>query len=472
MPRTFSFKLGAAFAGVGIAAAALTAILVNLAFGSRFAGYLDEQRLLRQQQLVGAVADSYQRMDGWVPADLEKLAPLALMDGGTLRLEDADRRTVWQASAEALGSHYAAAHRDMMGSGPLGPERQLPITVQDRLVGVAIVRIPEPGVVPADVSFRASVNRLLLFGGIGAGVIALLLGVVLARRATAPARALTQAARAVASGDRTQRVAYDGTDEFGEMAQTFNLMADTIAEEDRLRRTFASDVAHELRTPLAILRSEIEALQDGVRAATPKALASLHEETLRLTRLVGDLETLARADAAGFSLDRARVDLAHLARETIAEFEPFFDDRGVRIDARLEPTDVEADPVRMRQVLSNLLSNALKFSPDAGVVQVETACDGAWAVLSVRDAGPGIPPDELPNIFDRFFRGAGARGSGSGIGLTVVQELVRAHGGDVAASNERGGASFTVRVPSSGARTVHTEPSSRDATVSAGGGRP
>jgi len=466
MPKTFSFKLAAAFAGIGIAAAALTAILVNVAFGSRFTGYLDSQRAARTEQLVDALADSYDRSDGWDTPDLEKLAPLALMDGGTLRLEDTSGDRVWEASSAALGEHYATAHRAMMNSGPLGPERRLAISVDERVVGVAWVRIPEPGVLPADVSFRSSVNRLLLFGGIAAGLVALLLGVVLARRATAPARALTGAARALASGDRAKRVEYEASDEFGEMAQTFNLMADTIEEEDRLRRAFASDVAHELRTPLAVLRSEIEALQDGVRASTPAALGSLHEETLRLTRLVGDLETLARADAAGFSLERASIDLATLARETVAEFEPFFGDRGIGIEERLESSPAEADPVRMRQVISNLLSNALKFAPDHSVLRVETATEGTWAVLRVHDAGPGIPSDELSRIFDRFFRGTAARGSGSGIGLTVVRELVRAHGGDVSASNEAGGgAVFTVRLPSSAARPVHTTSSTGASSV-------
>lgn len=448
MPKTFSLKLTSAFAGIGIAAAALTAILVNLAFGARFTTYLDDQRAERTEQLIAALADSYTRMDGWDRNDLDKLAPLALMDGGTLAIEDLDGRLVWRASSDMLGTHYAEAHRAMMNSGALEPERRLPITIDDQVVGNARVRIPEPGVLPADISFRASVNRLLLYGGIAAGALALLLGILLARRATGPARALTSAARAFASGDRSQRIDDEAGDEFGEMAQTFNLLADTIEEEDRLRRAFASEVAHELRTPLAIVRSEIEALQDGVRRADPDALASLHEETLRLTRLVGDLETLARADAAGFSLERVSIDLADVARDVVHEIEPFFSDRQIRLDASFEPTAIEADPMRIRQVVTNLLSNALKFSPDGSIVRVETLPDGTWALLRVSDRGPGIPAEDLPRIFDRFYRGTGARGSGSGIGLTVVQELVRAHGGDVSVSNRAGqGASFEVKLP-------------------------
>lgn len=468
MRRSFSFRLALAFAGVGIAAAALTAILVNSAFGGRFTTYINEQRASRERQIVAAISDSYKRMDGWNKTDLDTLAPLALMDGGTLRLTDSSGRTVWQALEGSLGAHLAAMHAQMMNSGPLGPERRLPVTVDGTTVGAAFLQLPSAGVLPADVAFRASINRLLLAGGIGAGITALLLGLFLARRATAPARELTRAARALASGDRSQRVESHTEDEFGEMAQTFNLMADTIQEEDRLRRAFAADVAHELRTPLAILRSEVEAMQDGVTKPSPAALGSLHEETLRLTRLVGDLETLARADAAGFSLERSSVDLRTVAKEAADEFAAHFEARGITLERSLASCVTEADPVRLRQVISNLLSNALKFTPDGGRVRVETAPSSRWAEVRVADTGPGIPPEDLEHVFDRFYRGRGARASGSGIGLTVVSELVHAHGGEVGIQSQPGtGTTVTVRLPqpSSGAREVYTPSSWPGATV-------
>ena len=448
MRRSFALRLAAAFAGIGIAAAALTAILVNAAFGARFEGYLEEQRHLRQRQLVAALEDSSRRAGGWDPSDLAPLAALVLMDGGTLRLEDAEGRTVWEPAADPEGSAMAQMHREMMGSGPLGPEQRLAIEVDGSVVGTAVVRLPEPGVLPQDEAFRASVNRLLLAGGIAAAVLAMGLGAVLARRATAPARELTRAARAMAAGDRSRRVEYEGADELGEMARAFNRMADAIEQEDRLRRAFAADVAHELRTPLAILRSEIEALQDGVEEPSREALASLHEETLRLGRLVADLEALASAEAAGFSLERRPVALRPLLEEVVEEFAGPFDAAGVRLGSELEDAVAEVDPVRIRQVATNLLSNAFKFTPAGGAVRVELRRHGAEAVVRVSDTGPGIPPDELPHVFERFFRGRGARARGSGIGLTVARELVLAHGGQIAVESEQGrGTTFTVRLP-------------------------
>jgi len=473
MRRSFALRLGAAFAGVGIAAAALTAILVNVAFGSRFTGYLDAQQQVREQQLVAILADSYSRSSGWVSGDLSSLTPLAFMDGGTLRLLDPSGRTVWEPSPDQLLGQMGEMHRQMMGGGVLGPEHRLPITVGGEVVGTAVVRFPATGLLPQDVSFRASVNRLLLYGGLAAGLLALLLGIVLARRATAPARELARAARGFASGDRGRRVRYDTPDEFGEMARAFNAMGDAVEEEDRLRRDFAAEVAHEVRTPLSIIRSQIEGIQDGVLEPNPSTVGSLHEETLRLTRLMGDLETLASAEAAGFSLSPQPTSLKPLLDECAHGFAGPFEAQGVTLRLELEDVVADLDPNRMRQVVSNLLSNALKFTPSGGSVDVQLGKTGGQAVITVTDTGPGIAPDDVPHVFDRFFRGRGVRASGSGIGLTVVRELVEAHGGSVEVASQPGaGAVFTVCLPraSSGPFTEFTEPSHAALTVVGEGG--
>jgi two-component system sensor histidine kinase BaeS len=473
MRRSFALRLGAAFAGVGIAAAALTAILVNAAFGSRFTGYLDAQQQAREQQLVAILADSYSRFGAWDTGDLKSLTPLAFMDGGTLRLLDASGRTVWAPSPDQLLGQMAEMHRQMMGGGVLGSQRSLSITVDDQVVGTAIVRLPATGLLPQDVSFRASVNRLLLFGGVAAGLLSLLLGIVLARRATAPARELARAARGFAAGDRGRRVHYDTPDEFGEMARAFNAMGDAVEEEDRLRRDFAAEVAHEVRTPLAIIRSQIEAIQDGVLEPTAPTVGSLHEETLRLTRLMGDLETLASAEAAGFTLSPQPVPLKPLLEECAGGYAGSLEAQGVSLRVELDDLVADLDPNRMRQVVSNLLSNALKFTPSGGSVELRLRSDGGQPVITVTNTGPGIALDDLPHVFDRFFRGHGVRASGSGIGLTVVRELVEAHGGSVAVSSEPGhGAAFTVRLPGTSSRPVteFTEPSHGALTVVGEGG--
>lgn len=450
MRSSFALRLAAAFAGMGIAAAALTALLVNGAFGSRFSSYLESQQRLREQQLVAALADSYTRKGGWNASDLDGLTSMALMTGGSLRVLDANGAVVWTASEGRLGGAVAAMHRQMMGEeeSGLGPEQSLPIRVDRERVGTAIVRLPRSGVLPQDVSFRTSVNRLLLIGGVAAGLVAALVGLVLARRATRPARELVEAAQAFAEGDRSRRLDEGTPDEFGRMARAFNLMGDAVQREDDLRRDFAAEVAHEVRTPLAILRSQVEAIQDGIRPAGAGELASLHEEILRLNRLVDDLGTMASADAAGFSMSAAPTALDDIVDRAIQEFAGSFEGAGIRLDSDLRRVSATVDPTRIRQVIANLLSNALKFTPAGGTVGVELRSEADEAVIRVSDSGPGIPPDELPFVFDRFFRGAGARASGSGIGLAVVRGLVLAHGGRVDVSSSPGrGAAFTVRLP-------------------------
>jgi len=457
MRSSFALRLAAAFAGMGIAAAALTALLVNGAFGSRFSSYLESQQRIREQQLVAAIADSYTRTGGWNASDLDGLTSMALMTGGSLRVLDADGAVVWTASERRLGGAVAAMHRQMMGEeeGGLGPEQSLPIRVDGKRVGTAIVRLPRSGVLPQDVSFRTSVNRLLLIGGVAAGLVAALVGLLLARRATRPARELVEAAQAFAEGDRSRRLDEGTPDEFGQMARAFNLMGDAIQREDDLRRDFAAEVAHEVRTPLTILRSQVEAIQDGIRPAGSEEVASLHEEILRLNRLVDDLGTIASADAAGFTMSPAPTAIDDVVNGALQEFAGSFEGAGISLKSDLQHVSATVDPARIRQVIANLLSNAVKFTPSGGVVAVEVRSEGDEALIRVADSGPGIPPDELPYVFDRFFRGTGARASGSGIGLAVVRGLVLAHGGHVDVSSSPGqGATFTVRLP----RASHASP--------------
>ncbi|MDA8286391.1 MAG: ATP-binding protein, partial [Actinomycetota bacterium] len=236
-----------------------------------------------------------------------------------------------------------------------------------------------------------------------------------ARRVTAPVRSLTAAARALAGGQRAARLSEDAPDELGQMAAAFNTMADAVEAEDALRCGFARDVAHELRTPLTVLQSQVEALQDGLAQPGPETLASLHEETLRLARLVADLETLASADGAPFSVERETVALAPLVEAAIAELSAAMQERRVSVETAISEVTVFGDPLRLRQVAVNLLSNAAKFVHPGGHVRVGLVAEGTWVRLVVADDGPGIAPEDLPHVFERFFRGKDTQVGGSGI---------------------------------------------------------
>ena len=447
MHRSLALRLTLVVVAVGVGTAALIAVAVNLAFGARFSSYVSAQQQARQSEVVAALTGSYRAHGRWDPSALGFVDPLAAMAGEQVSILDAHGQLVWSSGSET-GGVMAAMGRAMMGTVSLGPAVRVPVVVAGSRVGTAVMRLPAAGPSPLDQSFRASVERLLLFSGIGAALLAALVGILLARRVTVPVRSLTVAARSLAAGQRSARLSEDAPDELGQMAAAFNAMADAVEAEDALRCSFARDVAHELRTPLGVLQSQLEALQDGLASPSAETLASLHEETLRLARLVADLETLASADGAPFDLRREMVELAPLVSTVVAQFTAPMRDKGLSVEIRLGEVAVDGDPVRLRQVVTNLLSNAAKFVPPGGTVRVSLSGDGPWACLEIADTGPGIAPDDLPHVFERFFRGRGARAGGSGIGLAVVAGLAEAHGGAVTVTSEQGeGTTFTVRLP-------------------------
>jgi signal transduction histidine kinase len=272
--------------------------------------------------------------------------------------------------------------------------------------------------------------------------------VLLARGATRPVRELTSAATALANGKTGRRITATAEGEFGAMADAFNSMADTIEAQEVVRRDYASEVAHELRTPLMIQRTQLEAMEDGLMEPGPEGFRSLLEENQRLTRLVADLEVLGSAEAARFSLRRRRVDLAEPVSAAASGFSSLFYEKGIELSIDVHPVQAEADPERVGQVVANVLSNALKHTRRGGTVTVRLRQAGPWAVIEVGDTGHGIPQEDLPRVFERFYRGRQPRGRGSGIGLAVVRELVEAHRGRaMVESPAGGGAVFRVILP-------------------------
>ena len=449
MNSSLGRRLGLGFAVIGVGAALLSGLVVNLAFSSRFDSYLEQQRSARVQQITDAVTSVYESAGRWDGARLDELAPGLAMAGADVALTDVDGRTIW--STDESRSEMAEMHRSMTGAEPLTEPVSALITVDGRLRGTLLVTLPEGSVPVADQQFRTGVNRLLLAGGLVVAVVASALGLLLARRVTRPVAELTAAARELRAGNRDRRAAVAGRDEVAQLGQAFNELAESAQRQEDLRQSFAADVAHELRTPLAILRSQLEAVQDGVLDLTPDLVASLHEEMLRLGRLVADLETLTSAEAVSFSLERAPVDVVDVVRSVAAGLGPRLADAGLTLDTRLVPAAVCGDRTRLAQVVTNLLTNAVKFVPAGGRVTISTDVVADQVRLTVRDDGPGIPEGELPRVFDRYFRGSRAAANGSGVGLAVVAALVAAHGGAVEAANGcAGGAVLTVTLPVAG----------------------
>jgi two-component system sensor histidine kinase BaeS len=302
-------------------------------------------------------------------------------------------------------------------------------------------------------------GRTLVAAG---GVMLLLLGltVLASRQVLRPVAALTSAAQRMERGDLSHRVDAGGRDELAQLATAFNSMADAIAGNEEQRRRLASDVAHELRTPLANIRGYVEAAQDGVLPTDEVLLASLHEEAVLLQRLVDDLQTLALAEARRLPLHLEAVDVKEIVSQAATAFRVSADGAEVELVTEAQiplrdgvelPTVVDTDPLRLRQVLGNLVANALRYTPKGGRVTLRLARAGDIVALGVADTGSGIDPEHLPHVFDRFWRADQSRTrdtGGSGLGLAICHQLVDALGGSIVVESAVGvGTTFTIRLP-------------------------
>jgi len=297
-------------------------------------------------------------------------------------------------------------------------------------------------------------NRGVVIAGLISGALGLVISLVLAYTLLRPVRALTVASQRLAEGDLSQRVDVDGTDELATLGRTFNQMADSLQQAEEARRSMTADIAHELRTPLAVQRANLEALQDGVYPLTAGNLAPVIEQNFLLTRLVDDLRTLALADAGQIELQRTPTDLAALVTRVVERFQPQAATQQVKlmVSPPAAPLPmVPLDPVRIEQILTNLLSNAFRYTPQDGKIELLMSATSSTVLVRVRDSGPGIPTESLPYIFGRFYRADKSRSraeGGSGLGLAIARQLARAHGGDLTVANHpSGGAEFTLTLP-------------------------
>ena len=267
------------------------------------------------------------------------------------------------------------------------------------------------------------------------------------RRMAGPIGEVMEAADRVADGDYTARVSARGPGEVRRLGRAFNEMTARLQASDSQRRRLLADVTHELRTPLAVIRGNLEGIVDGVYAPDEEHLTTVLEETRVMARLLDDLQTLSTAEGGALRLDREPTDVGALADEVVSAFAPRAAEAGVAISASPSnlPT-IKVDPLRIRQVLENLVANALRHTPPGGSVTIQLSHDDSGVALAVSDTGAGIPPEQLNSIFDRYTRSADS--GGSGLGLAIAKSLVEAHGGSIQAENATGhGATIRLVLP-------------------------
>ena len=424
----------------------------------RLEGLSENARALRIKQ---ALLDYYQRNKGWddVQPVLDRASFVA---GREIVVVDKDGALIGDSRLDKaayfeLGKHfkpYAVGHGGE-ASVYVGPRRKLLKAPQPANPPAGELEHLEPGGLeePSWARFAETTNRSLLWAGVVAGSGGLLLVSLMSGRTLRPVRALTSAARRMGAGDLSQRVHASGRDEIGELAHTFNSMADDLERAERQRRNLVADVAHELRTPLSNVQGYVEALRDGVLEPDAQTLATIHQQVLYLSELVEDLRLLADTEAGDISLHREPGSLAEALRASVEGVRARADAKGVAVASRLPASapDVTFDRTRIAQVVGNLLDNAIRHTPAGGSVTVEMDVGAASATVSIRDNGEGISAETLPFVFDRLYRVDPSRSratGGAGLGLTIARKLVEAHGGSIRAESAAGeGATFVIKLP-------------------------
>ena len=306
-------------------------------------------------------------------------------------------------------------------------------------------------------AFLASVHQSLLWVGLIILLVGLGISYLLARSITVPLRNLSRATEQIEQGNFNQKVLVDKDDEIGHLATVFNSMAETLATNNNMRRQLFANIAHELRTPLAIIQGNLEGMVDGVIEPSKEQLSSLHEEAVRLNRLIRDLRDLSLAEVRQLNLEKAPTDINQLVIRTMYMLKPMSDAKKIRMECALAEglPEIEVDSDRISQVFYNIIVNAIRYSPERGIVKVTTALTSEegkkYLKISFTDGGLGIPPEDLPYIFEHFYRGDKSRdrkSGGSGIGLAIVKQLVEIHGGQVMVTSKLGeGSTFTVLLP-------------------------
>lgn len=451
-------KLALAFVGIALASIILVSLVINLTLSRRFETYVHNNHVQRNMRLATALAQSYQEGGTWESIGVD-LSHVAMMEGVDIMVLNGQGGVEWDTVELSHQLMQGDGVHRMMGMMRIQRDGQahrilMPIVVNGQKVGDMYVTSYGPKAFwsEEDLAFKVATIRSLGYSAFWITPAALLMSLLIARRLTSPLILMTNVARKMEGGDLRQRVPLTRVeDELDHLGQALNHLAESLENQERLRKALTADVAHELRTPLATLRSHLEAFQDGVWDPTPERLQACYDELMRLVRLVGDLEQLAQAESAP-QLDLETLDLSGVTKHAVDTFQIQFEKKGVSLLPQLNPgVYVRGDRDKMVQVLINLLSNALKYTPSGGRVTVGVLERGKRALITVTDTGPGIPESDLPFIFERFYRGDKSRTratGGAGIGLSIVKALVQAHGGQVSVESKVGkGSTFSVVLP-------------------------
>lgn len=457
MKLTLSRKLFLAVLGTALLAILAMGVADGWSFARGFLGYINGQTKERMVTVLPNLRDYFIEHGSWDGLRggrknwLELIHPQSRLDPD---------RTNWKVPLSDLtGAVFRIALLDEQQQLVVGfvelrqGDPRLPIEVGGKTVGwlamASFQSVTEAG--------GAILLKRQLLASLGVGLLALLLAALIAgwtsRRLLAPVRQVAAAIHRLAAGDYAERVAVPNDDEVGQLARDFNQLAHTLERNERMRRDFMADISHELRTPLAVLRGELEALEDGVRKLDDDSLCSLQQEVAQLSNLVDDLYELSLADVGALTYRKRRMDLVVLLQQSLAGAAERCQERGLSLELELptSPLLVLADADRLRQLFGNLLENSLRYTESGGRLRIRLYAESGQIALDWLDSSPGVAEADLPRLFERFFRGEASRrraSGGSGLGLAICRSIAEAHGASLdARPSPLGGLWLCLRLP-------------------------
>lgn len=461
------------FAIVVCACGVTTFVLVRQATESQFRSFVFSGDAGKAKIYAGILAEYYTQHGGWeglqsflsempdfVFAQLEErikgeqsFSPVPSYSSPTLSALLSDRIAV----ADAAGHIVADTSGKLLGT--VHPEAHLaqgvPIMADFRQVGTVLVgSMVDSSFTGANERFLIQVARSLALAVAVSMAIAVLLGLAFSVQMTRPLASLNEAVRKIAAGDLSVVVPVSGRDEVASLSASFNAMAGELRRLDESKRRIIADSAHELRTPVTLIRGSLEAMLDGIYPTDEATIRSVYDETLRLSRLIDMLRELELIDSGELKLDFGDIDLAAAMEKAANLFRTASGEKAIDIEV-LSPQDhaltVSVDPLRFDEVLYNLIENAIKYAPRGGMVAIAVRSEGEIVRISVDDSGPGIPEAEREKVFERFYRTDKSRAQdsgGRGLGLSIAYEIVKAHGGSIhVEGSPLGGSSFVVALP-------------------------
>ena len=421
--------------------------------------YEDNNNQLTTSRIQSLVSYYYLLNGSWtgVQSLVEQLAtmqdtPILVTDSTGIVVADSQNKLigkVYKAAAQGTPLNMAVVNRPNEPRNPAGSTS----TSSGAVTNFGSLYITYPSTSLMTVFVSSTINRFLIWGGLLAIAIAIIITFFFSQRITSPIRTLSRTAKLLGKGDFSQRVYIKSRDEVGELAETFNTMASDLERTEKLRKNMVADVAHELRTPLTNVSGYLEAIKDGVVQPDAATIASLSEETALLSHLVDDLQELALSDAGELKLNRQLEDIRPLIEQSIKMVQVKAQSKNLEIKAELEDSlpPVNIDYYRLSEVLRNLLTNAIKHTPEGGKITIIAKEETNSLKIDVVDTGEGIPASELPNLFERFYRVDKSRartGGGSGLGLSIAKRIVEGHGGTIGVLSEEGqGSDFFFSLP-------------------------